>query len=69
MLEKEQAKREAEKQREVNNNLKHFYEAVKANLDKPDDAIFNEKLDVLYTVAQAKSDYDLRTLFKKMKAM
>ena len=45
-MEKELAKREAEKQREVNNNLKHFYEAVKANLDKLDDAIFNEKLDV-----------------------
>ena len=65
-MEKEQAKREAEKQKEINNNLKQFYEAVKACLDKPDDAIFNEKLDALYSVTQAKEDYNMKSLFKTL---
>ena len=66
-MEKEQAKREAEKQRDINNNLKQFYEAVKACLDKPDDAaIFNDRIDASYTVNHAKKDNDMKNLFKKL---
>lgn len=65
-LEKEQAKREAEKQRDINNNLKQFYEAVKTCLDKPDDAIFNDRLDTTYNVTQAKRDNEMKNLFKKL---
>lgn len=35
-------------------------------MDKPDEAIFNDKLDALYSVAEAKDDYKKKDLFKKL---
>ena len=43
-----------------------FYDSVKADLEKPEDEIFNENIDDKMTVKQAKHANKLHELFKKL---
>ncbi len=55
-MEGERAKIDAEKNRVINQNLKVFYDALKADLEKPDEELFNDKIpDKRFMVRDAKN--------------
>lgn len=63
-MEAERAKVEAEKIKIVNNNYKIFQEAVKADLDKPEDEVFNAQVDPNWKVRDALNANSMHDLFK-----
>jgi len=63
-MEGAQAKAEAERQKVVNMNLKMFYDAMKADLEKSDDEVFNAAVGPRVTVRDAKNAMRVHDLLR-----
>lgn len=63
-MEGERAKIEADKLRVVNMNLKVFYDAIKADLERPDEEVFNESIGSRFLVKDAKMNNKSHSLMR-----
>ena len=57
---------DAEKQKVFNHNMKLFFDAIKADLDKPEDEVFNELVHPTWTVRDAKNANKAHMLFHRI---
>jgi len=58
------SKADQEKLKAINQNLKTFFDSLKAALEKQEDEVFNDDVNEKWTVKQAKHAHKQHELFK-----